>query len=116
MGYKWKPSKAQRRAFAERMKDPVEREAYEARKAEKERKRREKSKFNYSTAGGDYVATEHQNGVAFSALSGEYGTLTKDQENACNMVISAYSIGEKTHHDNIHIVNELFRSRPNGYK
>lgn len=28
-------------------------------------------------------------------------------EEACNRVISGYSLNEKIHHDNIHIVNEL---------
>lgn len=46
MSYKWRPSKSQARAFAERMKDPAEAAAYNDRKATKAAKRRAGSSFN----------------------------------------------------------------------
>ena len=107
MAYKWKPNKSQRKAFALRMQDPQEREAYEERKKEKANKRRASSKFDYNTAGGRYVPTKTQNDIAFKALGLE---LTQEEQTACDMVMSAYSLNEKTHHDFIHIVNELVRS------
>jgi len=115
LGYKWKPSKAQRREFARKMNEDQEfADAYNERKKKKAEKKRANSKFDYSSAGGEYVPTKAQNDVAFRALNGDYGNLTDAQENACNMVISAYSLKEKTHHDNIHIVNELKRKGLSG--
>jgi len=35
MSYRWKPNASQRRAFAEKMKDPEEQQAYNDRKREK---------------------------------------------------------------------------------
>lgn len=108
MTYKWKPSATQKRAFAERMKDPVEQEAYQERKTVKADKRRAGSKFDYSSAGGSYVPTQLQYEEAFKFLGKE--NLTPEQKNACNQVMYGYSCQEKIHHDNIHIVNELTRN------
>lgn len=110
-GYRWKPSASQRKAFAEKMKDEGERQAYEQRKADKAAKKRAGSKFDYSTAGGNYKPTEFQNKAAFKFLS--KGNLTMEQQEACNMVISAYSLNEPVHHDYIHIVNEMSRRENN---
>ena len=53
MKYKWKPTKAQKREFAERMAtDTAYSEAYHQRKEQRAEKRRSTSKFDYPTAGG----------------------------------------------------------------
>ena len=107
MVYRWKPSASQRRAFAERMKDPQEQKAYEERKLAKVTKRRAGSQFDYTSAGGNYIATQSQYNNALRFLGTE---LTPEQENACNQVMYSYSCQEKIHHDYIHIVNELSRN------
>ncbi len=108
MGYKWKPNKAQARAFAERMKNDHEfANARRERQAKKSERNRANSKFDYYTAGGEYTPTENQKNEALKFLN---QNLTEKQKNACEMVVSCYDMGTKTHHDNIHIVNELSRS------
>jgi len=109
--YKWKPSQSQRKAFAIRMQDAGERTAYEARKQAKADKRRAGSKFDYSTAGGEYVPTQYQYVQAIRFLANNQ--LTPEQFDACTMVINAYTSNERVHHDYIHIVNELIRATNN---
>jgi len=106
MGYKWRPSKSQRRAFAQRMQNEDERLAYEERKRKREEKRRENSTFNYESAGGNYIPTEHQYHVANEMMRGD---CTPQQINAATLVISAFVCNERVHHDYIHIVNEYYR-------
>lgn len=108
MAYRWKPSATQKRAFAERMKDPAEQIAYQQRKEDKAAKRRVGSKFDYSSAGGNYVPTQFQYEQAVKFLGAE---LTSEQKDACNQVMYGYSCQEKIHHDYIHIVNELIRGK-----
>lgn len=110
MGYKWKPSASQRKAFAAKMQNPIERAKYEQSKIEKAYKRRADSKFEYNSAGGMYVPTQHQYDCAIRYLQTK--ELTHEQQDACNMVTSAYICQDKVHHDYIHIVNELIRSNP----
>ena len=107
MGY-WKPSKTQARAFFEKMQDPTEAAEYEARKKSAADKRREGSNFDYNTAGGFYVPTQNQHDFARRLYFS--GTLTSEQDNACNLVMSAFLTKEKVHHDSIHIVNQLIRA------
>lgn len=108
--YKWKPSAAQRKAFAQKMQDPVERDAYEKRKKEREEKRRSSSKFNYSSAGGNYIPTEEQYRFVMKNMD---LFKTPEEENAANMITYGYTTGTKVHHDHIHIVNEKRRENPN---
>lgn len=108
MAYKWKPSASQRRAFAERMKDPDEQAAYEARKQERVDKRRAGSRFDYESAGGRYIPTREQYMFCFDNM---HLAITDEQKDAFNIVISGYSCQEKVHHDYIHIVNELRRNQ-----
>lgn len=109
MAYKWKPSKSARREFAQKMQNDTQFAAdYYAKKESKKAKKRDGSKFDYNSAGGEYVPTKDQYNAAMSFL--QNGQLTTEQEQACNMVTSAYSLQDKCHHDNIHIVNELRRS------
>lgn len=105
--WKWKPSVSQKKAFAERMKDPLEKDAYEKRKQDKVEKRRADSKFDYNTAGGYYMPTKIQHDFAFN-----HPELfkTMDEKIAANEVMNGYSLKEKVHHDNIHIVNEKLRN------
>ena len=107
MAYKWKPSATQRREFAQRMQDPKEEQAYKERKEEKAVKRREGSKFNYSSAGGNYIPTKVQYEFCMLNYSNE---LTEEQRTAFSQVTFGFSCQEKIHHDFIHIVNELIRS------
>jgi hypothetical protein len=99
MSYRWKPSASQRKEFAERMKNPEEKVAYEKRKAEKKLYDNWKEK--------DFVPTKEQ--YDFCTSHFELFT-TNEQQNALNMVMSAYSLNEKTNHCYIHIINELRRS------
>jgi len=105
----WKPSKTQRREFAQRMQNDSEfAESYNNRKREKEEKRRASSKFDYRTAGGSYIPTKVQHDFCLEMVGED---LTSEQENACNIVASGYACNEKVDHDFIHIVNELIRNR-----
>lgn len=109
MKYKWKPSKAQRREFAERMAtDTAYREAYHQRKEQRAEKKRSTSRFNYQTAGGEYIPTESQHKAAFELLNLQP---TPEQKEACNMVLYGYSCNEKVHHDFIHLINEYIRNK-----
>lgn len=108
MAYKWKPSKSARREFAQKMANDSEFAAdYYARKEEKANKKRAGSKFDYGTAGGEYVPTQYQHDNAMIFLQTKQ--LSLEQETACNIVVSGYSCKDKAHHDYIHIVNELIR-------
>lgn len=108
MAYRWKPSKAQRREFAQRMQDPDEKAAYEARKVEKAEKRRAGSKFDYNSAGGRYVPTKEQHDFCFNNM---HLFATSEEVDAANMVMSGFVCNERVHHDYIHIVNEKRRSQ-----
>ena len=101
MGYKWKPNATQRREFAERMKDPDERDAYETRKREKAMYENWKDK--------DFVPTKEQSDFCFRNMD---LFVTPEEKDAANIVISGYSCGEKVNHCYIHIVNEKRRSMP----
>lgn len=105
---KWKPNASQRRAFAERMQDPEEKAAYEARKEARAEKRRAGSNFDYATAGGQYVPTEYQYSQAMFFLG--HKELDDQQKDACNQVVYGFTCQEKIHHDYIHVVNELTRA------
>jgi hypothetical protein len=99
MSYKWKPSASQRRAFAEKMQDPKEKEAYEIRKREK--------KYYENWKDKDFVPTKEQNDFCFAHMD---LFTTPEERDAANMVISGYSCQEKTNHAFIHIVNEKRRN------
>lgn len=106
--YRWRPNASQRRAFAEKMKDPQEQQAYNDRKEARAASRRAGSSFDYTTAGGSYVPTRAQHDYAvFDRSMNETG----EHDDACNMVASAFACNEKVHHDYIHIVNELIRKK-----
>jgi hypothetical protein len=104
MNYKWKPSASQRRAFAERMKDPDEQKAYNIRKAEK------KEKFYDSLkspgTGANYVPTKAQHDFC---VFNRKGIETPEQEDAANQICFGYSCNEKVDHFYIHIINEIIR-------
>lgn len=110
MSYKWKPSASQRREFAERMQDPREQAAYEQRKKNKADKRRSGSKFDYHSAGGNYVPTREQYNFCSRNIH-LFGS--QEQLNAANMVMFGYLCNDAVDHDNIHIVNEIRRANPN---
>jgi hypothetical protein len=107
MSYKWKPSAAQKKAFALKMQDPAGQAAYEERKAHKAETRRATSKFDYELAGGKYVPTKSQyefccqNYTKFS---------TPEEKSAADIVISGYACNQSVHHDYIHVVNEKIRN------
>ena len=106
MSYKWKPSPAQRREFAIRMKDPDEAAAYEARKNARQEKRRSESKLAFTTAGGFYVPTKEQYDFA---LMNVCRITNSEHEDAFNEVIYGYTCNSKVLHDSIHIVNAYRR-------
>lgn len=107
MSYKWKPSASQKREFAERMKNPEEQAAYEARKVEKLQKKRAGSRFDYNSAGGYYTPTKEQHDFCFANME---LFVTSEEKDAMNFVMSGFSCNEKVHHDFIHIVNEKRRT------
>jgi len=75
------------------------------------KKSRTTSRFNYSTAGGEFLPTQTQRNVACSMfLSGI--KLTTEQKEAAQIVISGHESNKKVHHDYIHIVNEFLRTHP----
>ena len=59
------------------------------------------SRFDYSSAGGEYIPTKSQYDAAM-----EYNGKEPDILEACNMVIFGWSCKEKVSHDYIHIINE----------
>lgn len=96
-------------AFAAKMKDPLERAAYEDNKRVKLEKRRAASQFDYETSGGEYVPTQAQSDFCVSHM----GAFSTPAENlAAQEVIRGYSCNEKIAHDYIHIVNEKIRTNP----
>ena len=105
MAYRWKPSKSQKKAFAERMSDPGEQAAYYQRKEDKAAKRRSTSSFDYDSAGGEYVPTRAQ----YQFTTTYDGDCTMEQREAFNMIQYGFTCNEKVHHDFIHVVNELIR-------
>lgn len=107
--YRWRPSKTQRQAFAKNMQDPSYAAEYYARKEAKAEKKRATSKFDYTIAGGAYIPQEYQYDAAMRFLSTKHD-MTDEQKRACELVVSAYSMNEKVHHDYIHIVNDMYRS------
>lgn len=107
MKYRWSPTAAQRRAFAERMQnDPVYAAAYTERKRKRLEKKKAESQFDYDGAGGYYIATKEQHDFA---VFDRCGVINPQQEDACNQVAYSYICKQKIHHDFIHIVNELMR-------
>jgi len=103
----WKPSASQRREFANNMQDPEYREAYETRKTANVEKRRQSSKYDYASAGGQYMPTEIQYNAAMELMAS--GTM--QQQDAARMVIYGFTCSEKVDHDHIHIINEYIRSK-----
>lgn len=111
MAYKWKPSKSAAREFAQKMQNDSEFAAnYYAKKEEKKAKKRATSKFDYETAGGNYVATKMQYDFCMRNMN---LFETSEEQNSANQVIYSFSCNEKIHHDNIHVVNEKIRKNPN---
>ena len=109
MGYKWKPSKAQRKAFAEKMNNDTDfAREYNDRKLEKAKKRRESSKFDYDTAGGEFVPTKSQYDAAIKLKSKK--NITYEQNMSCDQVMYGFTCQEKIHHDHIHVINEFIRN------
>jgi len=108
MGYKWRPSKTQKREFAEKMQNDSQfAEDYYKRQEEKKLKKQASSKFDYNNAGGYYIATKNQYDFCYNNVS----LFISDEEKiAMNDVIYSYTCQEKIHHDSIHIVNEKIRN------
>jgi hypothetical protein len=106
MSYKWKPNASQRAAFKERMSTPVGQAEYYTAKQEKAGKRRSKSNFDYETAGGSYIPTEYQ---ARFCIQHDDLFKTIREDTARLEVMMCFDDHCKTHHDNIHIVNEKIR-------
>jgi len=105
MAWKWKPNKTQRREFAIKMQDETFAKEYLKRKAQKQEQNRANSKFDYASAGGYYIATKQQHDFCLKNM----GKFSSQELNAAGQVIFSFACQEKTHHDNIHIVNELMR-------
>jgi len=107
--YKWKPNKAQKAAFKERMADPEQEAEYHLNKQKraetKAAKNRKGSAFDYHSAGGEYIPSKEQ----YDFTMTYNGELTDEQQNAFNMIQFGYTTKSKVHHDSIHIVNELRR-------
>ena len=103
MAYKWKPSASQRKAFAEKMKDPEEKSAYEENKRNKNTYSDNPLSFKHKS----FIPTNLQYNEAMKFL-GMVG-LTYKQQDACNQITSTYVCQDKCHHDYIHIINALSR-------
>lgn len=102
--------KHKQKSLQKKMQDPEFAADYYARKAEKAEKKRTGSKYNYSTAGGRYVPTKDQ--YDFCVRHPEL-FVTEEEKTAENLVVGAYAVNQKVHHDYIHIVNELIRKHSN---
>lgn len=99
MAYKWRPNATQRKEFAEKMKDPDEKNAYE------ERKRLKHSFEGFKNK--EFVPTQEQHDYCMDHRGDN--ELTAEQRSAMDTVMYGYSCSEKVHHDSIHIVNMLRR-------
>jgi hypothetical protein len=107
MAWKWKPSQAQRREFAQKMQnDEAYRNAYFSRKEARSEKRRSTSRYDYGSAGGYYVPTKTQNDFCMENI---HLFAPGEEMSAANNVMYGYSCNEKIHHDYIHAVNEKIR-------
>jgi hypothetical protein len=109
MSYKWKPSKTARREFASKMNDDNFAAEYHTRKQAKADKRRAQSRFDYDTAGGQFIPTKAQYDYSMNAVLTQ--DLSIEQMDACNQVIYGFNCQERIDHDFIHVVNELIRSK-----
>ena len=107
MSYKWKPSKKAKEVFKAKMADPEFSRAYYGRQADRAAKKRATSSFDYTTAGGMYMATKVQYDFCIENPD-RFETL--EEQSARNQVIYSFTCGEKIHHDNIHIINEKIRA------
>lgn len=97
--YKWKPNASQRHAFAEKMKDPEEKKAYEEQKA-----------FKCSYEGfkdKNFVPTKEQHDFCFTHPE---LFITIEEQDTMNIVCSGFSCNEKVDHNMIHIINEKRRN------
>ncbi|MHC1707489.1 MAG: hypothetical protein AB9842_08205 [Bacteroidales bacterium] len=103
----WKPSKTDRKEFAEKMQDAEFAKAYNERKEKRANNRRKTSSFDYFTAGGFYTPTKAQHDAAFKMAS---ETTDATLKVICSEVMSGYSSNVKVHHDHIHIINEYIRN------
>jgi len=108
MKKKWRPSKTAKREFAQNMQNPEFAKKYYQKKEQKADKRRSKSKFDYNSAGGNYVPTKLQNDFCFE---NSHLFVTVSEEEAKHEILFGYSNNEKVSHDYIHIVNEKIRSK-----
>jgi len=99
MSYRWKPNASQRREFAERMRNPEEKQAYEQKKIEKGLYDNWKDK--------DFVPTKEQNDFCLNNMN---LFTTRQEKEAVNFVIGGYSLNEKINHCYIHIINEKRRN------
>ena len=107
MARTWKPTAAQKKAFAERMQNETLKKEYESKKEAKQIKRRANSKFDYATAGGEFIPTKKQYMAAFKLLQTD---ITDELATASRMVMNGHSGDYKVHHDYIHLINEFIRS------
>jgi hypothetical protein len=108
MSYHWKPSKSQRKEFAQRMQnDPDYASAYYARQKARIQKRQSSSKFDYENRGGMFVPTLQQHNFCFENL---HLFQTREERDAANTVMYGWSCNERVSHDDIHIVNEKMRN------
>ena len=104
----WRPSKTQAREFADKMANDADfKKNYEDKKNAKETKRRATSKFDYATAGGQYVPTIAQYNKANELLANV--NLIDSIATACREVVFGYTCKTKIDHDKIHIINEIIR-------
>lgn len=102
----WKPSKKQKREFAEKMQNPEFAAAYYERKRQREEKRRSNSKFDYNSAGGYFAPSILQVRAAKGLLNSD----NEELRNAAEAIYNADLNASKVHHDYIHIINEWLRS------
>lgn len=103
MGYRWKPSANQRKEFAEKMQDPIQKQIYEENKRAKNTYSDNSRSFKHKS----FIPTssQYENALKFTTIE-----LNGEQSNACNQVIYGYTCQEKIHHDYIHIINEMTRN------
>ena len=106
---KWKPSAAAKREFAAKMQDPEYVAQRLAKKEAKQIERIEKSRFNYSTAGGKYVPTKDQHDFALTNIE-RAERLGPAYAESFRMVMHGFTTQTPVDHDHIHRVNTIKRS------
>ena len=113
MSYRWKPNATQRKAFAQKMLDPVEQQAYTDRKEKRDRRSREYRQLAQERHGETFIPTIRQYHFCFD--SPDLFNTAEEQEAMCE-VLYGYTCKEEIAQCHLDIVNEMMYSHKHRFK